>query len=445
MSTDPRATAPPAGAADIGCCPSAGGVTLSRRGLLRAGAVAAAVAATSFATGGLSTSMAFADVSVADAGAHAGGDPDVLVVLSLHGGADGLSMIAPVGDPFYGPARPTLAVPARRAIALDSTFGLHPALSMLTPFWTAGTFGAVQAVGQRSASLSHFLASDEMDRAAPDSALRTAWLNRSLAGMAVGLTPAAEALRGLAMGSAATPSVLLGDEPAVVIPGLKSFALAGSGSALARRNTALGKLWAAPGTPANTTLAVLGTVGGLAPAGPEHGAVYPSTPMGQALRDLAQVIKAGVGLRVATVDCGSWDMHQNAGTVDGGAMTKGLTDLGSAMAAFATDLGPARMAKVSLVTLSEFGRRVHENGTGGTDHGHGNAMLFMGGGLVGGKVHGAWPGLGPRQLDLNGNLAGTTDYRDVLAEILTKRVGVKEITRVFPGLQPAPVGLARTG
>ena len=165
----------------------------------------------------------------------------------------------------------------------------------------------------------------------------------------------------------------------------------------------------------------------------------PTTGLGDALKDVARLIKAGVGLQVAAVDYGDWDMHVDQGAFDAGWMHDHLTELSDALAAFGTDLG-AGLADVTLVTLTEFGRRVEENGSGGTDHGFGQAVLMMGGGVKGGQVHGSWPGLAPDDL-IDGDLNATTDYRLVLAEILEKRCGASSVSGIFPGIGPSRPGV----
>jgi uncharacterized protein (DUF1501 family) len=196
--------------------------------------------------------------------------------------------------------------------------------------------------------------------------------------------------------------------------------------------------------PARTTLAALNTAQSLSTAAyaPANGASYPKDDVGGSLSNVAQLIKAKVGLRVAAVDAGNWDMHVGLGSPTSGWMHDNLTGLGQALAAFATDLGTA-MSNVVVVTLSEFGRRVMENDSGGLDHGHGNAVLVMGGGVRGGSVYGRWPGLADSDLVL-GNLAGTTDYRTILAELLEARCGLRA-THVFPGLGNHRLGLAKPG
>jgi uncharacterized protein (DUF1501 family) len=190
--------------------------------------------------------------------------------------------------------------------------------------------------------------------------------------------------------------------------------------------------------PARLALRALGTAAALPDAPADDG--YPDGDLGDALRDVARLVRAGVGLRVATVDFGDWDMHVGLGRVEDGWMARQLTELGEALAAFATDLGPD-LGRVTLVTLSEFGRRVEENASGGLDHGHGNLMLVLGGGVNGGRMHGGWPGLAPGAL-LDGDLPATNDYRTVLAEVLERRCGVAG-TQVFPKLGSARLGVVR--
>jgi uncharacterized protein (DUF1501 family) len=171
---------------------------------------------------------------------------------------------------------------------------------------------------------------------------------------------------------------------------------------------------------------------------PRDGAIYPKTEVGLALKDVARLIKTDVGLQVACVDFGEWDMHSGMGTVGSGWLRSHLSELAKSLDSFATDLGPT-MNRVTLVTLSEFGRRLKENGSGGTDHGHGQAVLMLGGGVRGGRVHGQWPGLAESAL-LDGDLAGTTDYRNVLAELLEKRCNAGSLSTVFPGISSDRVG-----
>ncbi len=195
--------------------------------------------------------------------------------------------------------------------------------------------------------------------------------------------------------------------------------------------------------PATTLLSAMEDVAKLPgrTAGPANGAAYPDSDLGRALAQAAVLKKSGAPVQVIALDYGDWDMHAGLGRVDGGWMRDKLTELSSALAAFATDLGSA-FGSTTLVTLSEFGRRVGENASGGLDHGHGNAVLLLGGGVVGGRVHGVWPGLGADRL-VDGDLAGTTDYRSVIGEVLQKRCGAGSLGTIFPGFGGSPLGVVR--
>ncbi len=405
--------------------------SLSRRGLL--GRALAGGALAGLAGAGLSTRMAFA------AEGYTG---DTLVVLSLRGGFDGLSAIAPIGDPNYYKARPTLALPKSQVIAGDAMFGLHPALAPLLPLWTAGTMGAVHAVGQSNPTRSHFAAMETMENAAPGSAIRSGWLDRML-----GVSGATGPLAGVSMGNAMPARLFAGPTPSVSMDTVDNFKLAGD-SANRPMADALRRMYAdAPlllSTPAIAAdKALTATVQPRsATYSPANGATYPATDLGAALRDVARLIRMNNGLAAAAVDCGDWDMHQGLGAaVKGQRMYDNLTDLALALAAFVADLGPGTMSRVTVVTISEFGRRVAENASHGTDHGHGNAMLLLGGNIRGGKVYGPWPGLSPDAL-VAGDLAAVTDYRSVIGEILQKRCGFGALDDVFPDVAPASFGLA---
>jgi uncharacterized protein (DUF1501 family) len=428
---EPRASAAATGGrtSDCGCpSPTRG---LSRRRLVGAAAAAAAMGV----VGGLSRDLASA--RYAFAGADYTGD--VLVVLSLRGGFDGLSAVVPAADASYAAARPGIGVPAGTLLPLDATFGLHPALAPVKPLWDAGQLAAVHAVGQPDPTRSHFRAMEEMERAAPGSSLRTGWLDRVSSAQGAGT-----AFATVGINVEGNQQALIGPAPALLMPGIDDFGLSSADNPTerARWTRALTDMHAgaksAVADPARLALRALGTAAGLPDAAADDG--YPDGDLGDALRDVARLVRAGVGLRVATVDFGDWDMHVGLGRVDGGWMARQLTELGQALAAFAADLGPD-LGRVTLVTLSEFGRRVGENASGGLDHGHGNLMLLMGGGVNGGRMHGGWPGLAPGAL-LDGDLAATNDYRTVLAEVLERRCGVSG-TQVFPKLGSARLGVVR--
>lgn len=417
-------------------CPDYEAAALSRRGFLGAAtAVGAATAALAMAPSAqAATQLTFAD---------AGYTGDTLVVLSFRGGMDGLSVVAPVADPDYYKARPNIAIPQAKALQLDATFGMHPALAPLLPLYQSGALAVVHAIGQPNATRSHFTDMDEMERAAPGSSLRTGWLDRM-----VGATSTPGSFAAAAVGSSSAPRSFLGPSVELALTSVDSFNLSGTGNAteLARWSTALRALHAdAPalvGAPATAALDVVSTTTDLKTAGykPANGAVYPSGALGDALRDTARLVKAGVGLRAVTVDSGNWDMHVNLGKSDGGWMFNQLTEVGKALAAFYTDLGTFS-SKVTLVTMSEFGRRVAENGSGGVDHGYGNVSFVLGGGVNGGKVYGAWNGLATDKLAA-GDVPALTDYRSVLGEILERRCGLSAST-VLPGLPTARLGLVK--
>jgi uncharacterized protein (DUF1501 family) len=428
MSTEPKD-----GVAACGC-PHEQPAGLSRRRLLGAAGAAAALGVVGGLVGDTaSTRLAFAGTSYTG---------DVLLVLSLRGGFDGLSAVVPAADPHYAEARPGIGIPAGALLPLDATFGLHPALAPLKPFWDTGSLAAVHAAGQPDPTRSHFQAMEAMERAAPGASVRTGWLDRVSSAQGAG-----SAFATVGVGVEANQRALVGPAPELLMSSVDGFSLPGDDDAVerARWSAALEAMHrgarAEIARPARLTLAAVGTAAALQDTAylVANGATYPDGDLGDALRDVARLVKAGVGLRVATVDFGDWDMHQGLGRPDDGWMARQLTELGAALAAFATDLG-SDLGRVTVVTISEFGRRVRENASGGLDHGHGNLMLLLGGGVVGGRVHGAWRGLDPIGL-LDGDLPASNDYRTVLAEILEKRCGVAGST-VFPGLGSARIGLA---
>lgn len=411
-------------------CDEARAAGLSRRSLLRAlGVGGVAVAGSSLV-----------DVRVAY-GADAGWSGDTVVVLFLRGGFDGLSAVAPVGDPDYARWRPGIGVGEAGSIPLTGLFGLHRALSPLKPLWDAGDLAFVQAAGLPQPNRSHFAAMDEIERAAPGTSARTGWLDRTL-----GLHDAGGPFGAVQVGSSSIPFSLRGPNPELGMRSLGDFSLNGASDQADRDRwrSALTALHSdAPsslGTAATGTLAALDQVAVLTAETPRPDPGYPDTNLGRALRDAARLITADLGVRVVTVDEGDWDMHAGLGTVAGGWMTDKLTDLGESLAAFAADLGPV-LDQVTLVTMSEFGRRVQENESGGVDHGWGNCMFVLGGHVVT-DVHGQWPTLGTEHLT-DGDLTVTTDYRSVLADVLVNRTGANldQIRAVFPGYSGESLGI----
>jgi uncharacterized protein (DUF1501 family) len=375
--------------------------------------------------------------------AEAATQPNVLLTVVLAGGMDGLSLVVPLGDPDYARNRPDIQVPAAKAHKVDSRFGLHPALAPLFPLWTSGKFAAVHAVGQESPTRSHFEAMDEMDRAAPNSSIRTGWLNRTL-----GMMTDTGALEAVSFGQSSIPGLLRGDHPSLAAWNLDSVQLPVDLNAtpLSLWTKAIGQLHS--GARPEVTRPMAGALEAIdlitkkVPAAGTGMGDYPNNGYGQGLKDVARLIKADVGLRVATVTLGDWDHHVGLGTPDGGRFLDNAAILANGLAAFAADLGSA-FDRVTTLTLSEFGRRVQQNGNGGVDHGHGNVVLALGGGLNGGKVFGKWPGLAVADLDLGLDLKATTDYRSILAEVLTKRMGISSAKTVFPGFTPVSVGLVK--
>jgi uncharacterized protein (DUF1501 family) len=397
-----------------------------RRVLAGAGAVGVASLATQLTT----TRVAFGDPATTRR---------TLVVVFLRGGMDGLSVVVPAGDPNLAKARRTIAVPQGALLAGDGRFGLHPALAPLHPLWRAGTMAAVHAVASPDASRSHFQAQDCLERGAASVAVHSGWLDRVLTALGPGTT-----FRAVAEGSA-LPRALVGAENKLVLEGIREFDLQGWDGVRERTMTALKALYTGLEHPlaeqARLTVQSMSAARRVASAEYAPAVTYPDGGFAKELTDVARLIKANVGLRVAAIDLGGWDMHTWIGRIDGGEMRNHLEQLAGALAAFAADLGPA-LQDVNIVTMSEFGRRVAENGNAGADHGHGGLMLLVGGGLNGGKVHGKWPGLAPSNLD-QGDLAGANDYRDVLAELLRSRLGVGDVAKIFPGHRARDLGVFR--
>jgi uncharacterized protein (DUF1501 family) len=410
----------------LAAVPRRGSVLTRRSFLARAGMAGVAAVGTQFVT---------ARASFGDPG-----DTGTLVVVFLRGGMDGLSVVVPADDPHLASARPGIAVPAGALLPLDRGFGLHPALAPLHDLWDEGRFTAVPAVSTPDVSRSHFQAQDCLERGGSSSGNAEGWLDRVLDVMGTGTT-----FQAVTVG----PSVaraLAGDQAAVALQSVDKFELH-AGDHTPRALDALRGLYADLDHPlaadVATTLDGLGTAALVSAAGYEPAATYPDGELGERLAELARLVKADVGLRVACVDVGGWDMHVNIGSVDDGTMTKSLTGLGDALGAFTDDLGD-RLDDVTVVTVTEFGRRVEQNANGGTDHGHGAAVLLVGGGLAGGTVHGTWNGLAPDQLD-RGDVPGLNDYRDVLGEVVAARlgVGIGSLGSVFPDHRVQPLGVMR--
>lgn len=416
--------------------------TLSRRAVLGAGALTAVWWA--------AKGTALADLSLGDPKAPEG---DLLVVVFLRGGADGMNLVAPVGADAYHRARPTLALAAAndatasrvdRVFDLDGFFGLNPAMASMLPLFREGRLGFVHACGSGDQTRSHFEAMAAMERGNENirGGIASGWLARHLAARP---QVCASPLRAVAF-SSVMPDSLRGATSAMALESLADFRLRPPKGAETRLRGTLARLYGEqlrdPIVDAGLeTLNLLDTLNRLDPGHyqPERGAAYPDSELGRGLRQVAFLAKANVGLEVAFLDRGGWDTHVAQGSSTG-YMALGLTDVSDSLAAFAKDLGAA-LDRTTVVVMTEFGRRLQENSGLGTDHGRGSVMTVLGGGTRGGKVHAKWPGLEPHELDEVGDLKVTTDYRDVLAEILSKRVRATDLAAVFPGHVPKPVGV----
>jgi uncharacterized protein (DUF1501 family) len=392
-----------------------------------------------------------------------------LVCIFQRGAVDGLSMVIPYGETAYYRARRSIAIAdASRAsggagaLDLDGFFGMHPALKPLHELYGRRELAVVHATGSPSPTRSHFEAQDVMESASPDGRARDGWLNRVLgstpceacdgrtladpgahaAHHAAGQTGlgGVEALRGVAMG-ASLPLSLRGTAPALAIDDLDRFGVAGGRDASLA--STFERMYHTAGGDAVTGAADEGLEAAallkrVDPARyrPADGVQYPAGDFGRSLRQIAQLVKADVGVEIAFADLGGWDTHVAQGGANG-QLARRLGELAQGLRAFYDDLGD-RMGDVVVLTMSEFGRTVAENGTGGTDHGHANCMMVMGGGVAGGRVHGEWPGLEPEQLNEGRDLKVTTDFRDVFAELTARHLGAQQLDRVFPGYSVDP-------
>lgn len=419
---------------------------MNRRVFMKSGAMA-------LATMGLSPSFLRRSVFAQDLlkGAALNGNRrgKVLIVLFQRGAADALNVVVPHGERAYYQMRPTIAIPrpvsgaANTAIDLDGFFGLHPSLASFKPLWDNGILAPVHAVGSPSNTRSHFDAQDYMESGTPDNkGTRDGWLNRYLAVkgtcdecklrdeqgnmktspfQAVAMTPQ-------------TPRILEGNAPTIAMNNLAEFTIRTDGSEADRiealYRTGSADVVHAAGGEMFEAMKILKAANPQQYM-PQNNADYPRSPFGQHLRQIAQLIKSDVGLEIAFADVGGWDTHVNQGGATG-QLAGRLDDFSKSIAALVQDLGD-RMADTTILTMSEFGRTAHQNGNGGTDHGHATAMFVIGGDVKGHKVHGRWPGLEPEQLNEGRDLALTTDFRSVFSEVAFKHLGAAKMEAVFPG------------
>ncbi|HVE64877.1 MAG TPA: DUF1501 domain-containing protein [Mycobacteriales bacterium] len=420
-----------------GCgCPAEGAESADRRGITRRGLLAAA---------GLAGAATALDLTPGRRYAFAAGAPvgDTLLCVFLRGGMDGLSAVPPIGDPGYAARRPTIAVSESEALRLDRTFGFHPRMAPLKEVWDRKDLAVIVAAGDPDGTRSHFEAEDAMERGvAGGDSVFTGWIDRHFTSRAEGQPPFPSVAIGYRL-----PTSFRGPAQDIVMRSASDFRLNVPEASEARVERALGDLHSgftsSSGTQAKETLRAIRLLASRRGVTyePANGATYPASEFGRALQEIAQLIKARVGLEAATLDLNGWDMHSAMGTPDSGLMADHLEDFAGGLGAFYTDLGPL-MATTTVVTMSEFGRTVAENGSNGTDHGHGNVMFAMGGGIRGGKIYGQWPTLEKAELDKQGDLRATTDYRDVLAEIVRQRMRNGRLSEVFPRYRPRALGFA---
>jgi uncharacterized protein (DUF1501 family) len=363
----------------------------------------------------------------------------ILIAIFQRGAVDGLNVVVPHGEPNYYNMRPSIAIPRPNgtetgAIDLDGHFGLTPALKGLKPLWDKKQLAIIEAVGSPDPTRSHFDAQDYMESGTPGMKnTYDGWLNRALLHEQ---TPSP--LRAISL-STDLPRTLRGPNDALAIGNLNDFQVKDAKASA----TFEGMYGTSTDTVLNgtgkETFEAIRIVQGITklPYTPSNGAHYPNGRLGQSLQQIARVIRAGVGLEVAFTDVGGWDTHVN----ELGQLNNLLRDFGDALAAFSQDMGD-RMADITVVTMSEFGRTAKENGDRGTDHGHANVMFALGGGVRGGKVYGDWPGLAQEQLYEGRDLNVTTDFRTVLSELVSKQMGNRDLAHIFPGFNgPSAKGI----
>ncbi len=414
---------------------------VNRRAFLKASATLAGLAAAQHTLPAWMPRLAFAQPYNNPRG-------DVLVVIFLRGGADSMNMIVPYAEDAYYTARPTLAIPrpdantGAKALDLDGFFGLHPALAPLLPIFQGGGMTAVHAAGSPHATRSHFEAMSFMERGTPGSYdVTTGWVGRHLASLDTGST---SPVRGIGWGTA-VQQALSGGPSIVAMQSIINYHLNGDTQSAANMLASLGSLYSleseslsAAALSTQAAIEVVASVG-YANYTPQNGATYPEYEFAMALRQTAALARADVGLEVACIDLGGWDTHAQQGSVEGDQALL-MLQLAGGLAAFHQDMG-ADMNRVTVVVMSEFGRRLAENASLGTDHGHGGALLLMSDNLSAAPVVANWVGLTPDVLDRGEDLPITTDYRDVLTEVLTRRLNNDQVNSVFPDYAPQSLNL----
>jgi uncharacterized protein (DUF1501 family) len=408
----------------------------SRRGFMKGSALALV---------GTSAIPAFLMKSVMAEATTAEANNRKLVVLFQRGAADGLNIVVPYREKNYYAMRPSIAIQQKDVLDLDGFFGLHPRMAAFKPLYDQGHLAIVHAVGSPDPSRSHFDAQDYMESGTPGvKSTEDGWLNRALMDSPAPMGPGGKpsAFRAVALGSQ-VPRTLEGKQPAIAISNLADFSVAGKGPQPSAISNAFQAMYdessdaVLHGTGQETFEAVkMLKVADPAKYQPAAGVDYPNTPFGSSLKQIAQLMKANLGVEAAFSDIGGWDTHQNQGGATG-QLANRLTEFSNGIAAFWKDMGDDS-ENITLVTMSEFGRTARQNGTGGTDHGHANVMFVLGGRVRGGKVYGRWPGLNDGQLNEGRDLTVTTDFRRVLGEAAYKTLGSRNMDIVFPGAQVKP-------
>jgi len=405
-------------------------VSLSRRVFMKGSALAMF---------GVGSMPAWLSRSAYAATAADGRRKKILVAIFQRGAVDGLNMVVPFGEPRYYQLRPSIAIPKpdgtpNSAVDLDGFFGLHPALAPLKPMYDAQHLAIVDAVGSPDPTRSHFDAQDYMESGTPGYKGATdGWLNRALPKQPGPASP----LRAVSLGDSLART-LRGHNDAVAMHSLNDFQVrdaVGAATFESMYENSLDKTLHGTGKETFSAVKIMQSIQKQTYV-PANGASYPNGGFGKSLQQIAQLIKADVGVEVAFADIGGWDTHVNetGGQPTNGQLANNLAQFGQALAAFYQDLGD-RMEDVTLVTMSEFGRTVKENGDRGTDHGHANVMFAMGGNVRGGKIYGDWPGLQEEQLYDGRDLALTTDFRDVLGELVSRHLGNSDLRAVFPSYE----------
>jgi len=413
----------------------------SRRFFLRNGVLALA---------GTTALPAFLTRAVFAATTEANAQGKKLVVIFQRGAADGLNIVVPWRENNYYAMRPTIAIPQKQVLDLDGFFGLHPAMASLMPLYQQGNLAIVHATGSPDGTRSHFDAQDFMESGTPGiKSTRDGWLNRALQSEDLRHKQQHTAFRAVALGND-VPRTLAGKIPALAISNVQDFAVGGRGPKPAPTATAFEAMYDESSdsllhSAGDSTFEAIKMLRATDPAHyqPSPDANYPNNGFAGNMKQIAQLLKANLGLEAAFTDIGGWDTHQNQGSVDG-QLANRLREFSDGIAAFWRDMGPDA-ENITLVTMSEFGRTAHQNGTGGTDHGHANVMFVLGGQVKGGKVYGKWPGIGDHQLNEGRDLAITTDYRQVLGEVVAKSIGANNLEVTFPGARLNPkqfLGLA---